>query len=808
MSSQDFSQGFSVIGRSLPRVEAFKKACGQLLYAGDLVFPNMLHVKLLRSLRAHARIRAIDTSPAERLPGVRAVITGQDLPARYGIMPIGEDEHALAQDVVRYVGDGVAAVAADDEWLAEEACRRIRVEYEDLPACMSIEEALSPSAWPIHPGVKHGNVHKVIALQFGDVEGGFEAAEYVREDTFFYEGSNHLALEEHAAVAVPEGPDRVTLYSSTQNPHYVQKALAQILGLPPARVRVVAMPSGGGFGGKCDPFQHEAVACKLSLITGRPCKVTLTREEVFYNHRGRHPVLMWVRSGWRRDGTLTALHFRSFLDGGAHTSYGVATAYYTGALQTTTYRIPAYRFEGLRVFTNKPPCGPKRGHGTPQPRFALEVHLDKVAEELGLDPVVLREKNLVRPFSRTVNHLRITSCALDRCLATVVARSGYLEKRGRLPYGQGVGLAVSAYMSGAGLPIYWNGMDHSQVWVRCDRGGGVTVFTQATEIGQGAHTVHAAIVAEVLGVDLDDVTLVTGDTAATPLDLGSYSSRVTFMSGNAALQAARKVRQLIAEAVAERLGCPPEELEFGGHEVRVRREPQRKVSFVEACRLAEMRHGNVLAAGSYRPPALAGPYKGSGVGPSPAYSYTAAVVEVRCDPETGRVEPRHVWIAHDIGRAINPALAVGQVEGCVYMALSEALMEQQAFRKKLHRTPSMLEYKTPTALEMPPVETFLVESEDPEGPFGAKEVGQGPLLPVVPALANAVYDALGVRIDEVPITPDKVLRALDERAKGRDGRVGPRQVPEFSWPEPLMVAPPAQESLTPPQPAPVATARN
>lgn len=789
----------SVIGQPLPRVEAMQKVTGMQAYADDLAFPGMLHARMLRSTRPHARIRAIDTSGALALPGVHAVITGRDLPVNYGIMPIGEDEHGLAQDKVRYVGDGVAAVAADDEWTAQEACRRIAVEYEDLPSYMTVDEALTRPGEPIHPQARDGNLHKAVALEFGDVDGAFAAAEHVREDLVDFSGTTHLAMEEHSAVAVPQGGDRLILYSGTQNPHYVHKALARVLAVPPGHVRVVAVPVGGGFGGKCDPFQHEIVAGKLALLTGRPVKITLTREEVFYNHRGRHPVQMWLRSAWTREGRLLGLHFRSCLDGGAHSSYGVASTYYTGALQTTTYDIPAYRFEGLRAFTNKPPCGPKRGHGTPQPRFALEIHLDKVADELGIDPAELRRRNLVQPFSRTVNHLRVTSCGLAECLDTVVRASGYLEKRGRLPRGRGVGLAVSAYLSGAGLPLYWNGMDHSQVWVRCDRGGGVTVFTEATEIGQGAHTVHAAIVAEVLGLRPDDITLVTGDTAATPVDLGSYSSRVTFMSGNAALSAARKARDMLAAAVAPRLEAEPGQLTFAGGRVGVTGDPDRSLGFLEACQLAEMLHGNVLAAGSYRPEGLAGPYKGSGVGPSPAYSYTAAVVEAECDPDTGEVRPVQVWVAHDIGRAINPVLVRGQVEGGVYMGLGEALMEEQAFRKTLHRTPSMLDYKSPTILEMPEVQTYLVETDDPEGPFGAKEAGQGPLLPVIPALANAVHDALGVRVDEVPITPDKVLKALDNLAAGRPGRYGPGRMPDFAWPAPTRVDPPADRRV--PRPA-------
>lgn len=786
--------GFSIIGQPLPRVEALAKATGRTPYADDLHLPGQLWGKLLRSHVPHARIRRLDTARALALPGVRAVLTGRDLPVNYGIMPIGEDEHALAQEKVRYVGDPVAAVAAVDEATAATACQLIDVEYEELPAVMDVEAALAPTSTPIHSYTRQGNLHKAIALEFGDVAAGFAAAAYTREDLFLYDGSTHLPMEEHACLAVPEGPRRVTLHTSTQNPHYVHKALARVLELPPGQVRVVAQPVGGGFGGKCDPFAHEIVACKLALVTGQPVKITLTREEVFYNHRGRHPVLMYVKTGFQRDGAITAMQFKTYLDGGAHASYGVATAYYTGALQTVTYQIPAYRFEGLRVFTNKPPCGPKRGHGTPQPRFALEVHLDKAAADLGLSPEAIRRRNLITPYAMTVNHLRVTSCALAECLDRVVAASGFRDKHGRLPYGRGVGLAVSSYMSGAGLPLYWNTMDHSQVFIKADRGGGVTVFTGATEIGQGAHTVHVALAAETLGLPPEAITLVAADTAAAPVDLGSYSSRVTFMSGNACLRAARRLRDLIARAVAPELGAHPEQLAFRGGRVYVRDHPERGLPWIQACQLAEAMHGQVLATGSYRPPRLAGPYKGAGVGPSPAYSYTACVVEVTVDPDTGFITVEEVWVAHDIGRAINPTLALGQVEGGVYMGLGEALMETSAFRPRhgVHKLPSMLEYKTLTSLDMPPVQTFLIESVDPEGPLGAKEVGQGPLLPVPPALANAVYDAVGVRIDELPLSPDKVLKAMEERRAGRPGRVGPTRLPDFPFPAPTRVEPPRQ----------------
>ena len=728
----------TIVGKPHMKVDAMGKVTGQAQYADDLNLPRMLYCKILRSIHPHARITHVDVTPALRRPGVFAAITGRDVPIKFGILPVSQDEEALCVDRVRYVGDPVAAVAAIDEETAEAALEDIVVEYEPLPPIMSIDEALAEETVQIHEYADKGNVHKFVALEFGDVAQGFAEADHVREDIFYYEGNTHLPMEQHSAVA-QYGPDgRLTLWSSTQTPHYVHRALAKTLELPPSRIRVIATPVGGGFGGKSDPFSHEVVVSRLSMITGRPVKITLTREEVFYANRGRHPVLMWIKTGVKKDGSITAMHFKSFLDGGAYGSYGVASTYYTGALQTVTYPIANYKFEGLRVFTNKPPCGPKRGHGTPQPRFAMEVQLDKIAEAIGVSPVDIRRKFVVDEHSYTVNHLRITSCGLGECIDKVVAAAGFHEKHRRLPFGQGVGFACSSYLSGAGLPIYWNNMPHTSVHIKVDRGGGVTVSCGESDIGQGSDSVLAYTVAEVLGVAVGDIRLVVADTDLTPIDLGSYSSRVTFMMGNAAIDAAKKVKQQMLEAAAEKLGLPPEALGMRDGRVFCVDDERIALSFSEAAQLAEAKFGAIGALGSYTPPRLAGKYKGSGVGPSPAYSYSACIVQVNVDPRTGEVTVEKVWIAHDCGRAINPLLVQGQVEGSVYMGLGEALMEEQEFRRQLHKTPSMLDYKSLTMLEMPEVETLIVERQDPEGPFGAKEAGQGPLLPVPPAVAIAV----------------------------------------------------------------------
>ena len=792
---------FAVIGRPLPKIDAWAKVVGETKYADDLFLPRMAYAKLLRSAHAHARIRSIDTSRARALPGVLAVVTAADLPrVKFGILPVSQDEEALCAEKVRMVGDAVAAVAAIDEETAEQASRLIDVDYEPLPALMSIFESLAHPEVRIHEYGDGPNVHKNVALQFGDVDSAFDGADLVREDVFFFEGNNHLPMEQHAAVAHWASDGKLTLWSSTQTPHYVHRVLAKVLDTPAAHIRVIATPVGGGFGGKTDPFSHEIVACQLSKLTGRPVKIALTREEVFYTHRGRHPVLMWIKTGFTRGGDITGCHLRTWLDGGAYGSYGVASTFYTGVINPVTYKIPVYKFEAARIFTNKPPCGPKRGHGTPQPRFALECQLDKAAEQLGLDPAEMRRRIVAEPFTKTANHLTVTTIGLGECIDKVVEASGWRDKRARYgmsarsdraerrsPKRRGLGIACSAYLTGAGTAIYWNDMPHSGVIARADRGGGVTVLCGATDIGQGSDSILAYLTAEVLGIEPKDVHVHPADTSLTPVDLGSYSSRVTLMCGMAAIQAAERLRDAIFKAVARKLEVSPAVLVARERRIGVPDDWDRAVPFARAVELGEALHGVLAFPGSYAPPKRAGKYKGGGVGPSPCYSYSACVVELTVDEETGTVDLENVWIGHDVGRALNPLLVEGQVEGSVYMGIGEALMEEQVFRKNLHKHPSMLDYKSPTTLETPEIHTILVETDDPEGPFGAKEAGQGPLLPVIPAIANAIHHALGVRIDEVPITPDKILKALDLKRAGKPARVGPERLPLLAFKEPLVV---------------------
>lgn len=787
----DRAHDLRIVGTPQVMVDAVSKVTGKTVFADDLQLPQMLYGKLLRSTQPHARIRKLDVSKAVAAPGVKAVITGADLPIPFGILPVSEDEHVLCPEVVRFIGDPVAAVTATSEDAAFEAVNLIEVDYEPLEPIPSIDAALESGKPQLHDYADDGNIHKLISLEFGDVEEGFADAHHVREDLFFFQGNTHLAMEQHSATADWSADGRLTLWSATQTPHYVHRAVAKVLELEPSRIRVIACHNGGAFGGKSDPFSHEIAAAKLAILTGRPVKITLTREEVFYCHRGRHPVLMWAKTGVDESGKIMAMHFKTCLDGGAYGSYGVASTYYTGALQTVTYEVERYKFQGARVFTNKPPCGPKRGHGTPQPRFALEVQLDKIAEDIDVDPAELRRNHLQPPNSVTANWLKIGTIGLGECIDAVVEGAGWKEKFKKLPFGKGVGIACSSYICGAGLPIYWNDMPQSGVQLKCDRGGGVTIFCGSIDIGQGSDSILAYITAEILGIDPIDVRVVTADTDLTPVDLGSYSSRVTLMTGNAAVQATEKVRDIIAFHAAKKLETEPDKVRFADRSVFAGDDPDLRMAFAEAVQLAEAAQGTVGSIGWYKPEKSPGRYRGAGVGPSPAYSYSAAIAAVDVDPETGIVTVPKIWIAHDIGQSINPMTVIGQVEGSVYMGLGEALMEEMVYRSNrnvVHKIPSMLEYKSPTTHEMCEIETFLVGDPDPNGPFGAKEAGQGPLLPVMPAVANAVYDAVGVRVDEVPITPEKVFKAL----QSKDHRVGPKSFPDIPWPEPLRVPTPAE----------------
>lgn len=772
-----------IIGGRHGKVDALDLLTGVGKYADDIVLPRMLHCKILRSPHAHARILRIDTSRAEALDGVHAVITGQDMAVRYGVIPWTQDEYALAVGKVRYVGDAVAAVAATSEEIALAALPLIDVQYEVLEALTDPQQALVRHDVLIHEDNKHGNISKHVQLAFGDVDGALSAADLVIEGHYRFHGSTHGAIEPHCAIGHVDGRGLLTVWSATQVPHYLHRELGRVLALPSHQIRVIQPPVGGAFGGKSEPFDLEFCVAKLAQLTGRPVKCLYTREEVFFAHRGRHPFDMHYRTGFDRNGMIRAVDARSLLDGGAYTSFGLVTTYYSGQLLGSPYAFPAYRFDSTRVYTNKPCCGPKRGHGSVQPRFAIEVQLDKAAVTLGIDPIELRRRNFIGEGSETINGFRVGSSGFLQCLEMVEAASGWKARRGKLGRGRGLGVAGSTYISGTNYCIYPTELPQSAVQICLDRSGRVRVFVGTSEIGQGSNTVVATLAADELGVELEDVRVLAADTDLTPVDLGAYSSRGTLMAGNACLAATQLLAGQLRAVIAAQWQCEPGDIGLAHRKAYRLSDPQVWMPIQEAFILAESKLGTLGAVGSYQTPrsGVHGDYRGGTIGASPAYSFTAHVAEVEVDEETGEVTLVQVWCAHDCGKALSPVLVEGQIEGSVYMGAAEALTEHHFVmpsglrsdgqrrdsgpgRQGLLGASSLLDYRMPTSMDVPEISAMIVEAPDARGPRGAKEAGEGPLHSAIPAIANAVFDAVGVRIDALPISPEKVLAALRARA--------------------------------------------
>ena len=804
------SNEFSIIGKPTAMVDAAEKTTGAGKYTDDLNVSGMLIGKILHSPYPHARIKNIDTGRAEKLEGVVAVVVGKDAPKTYGILPVGHDEYPLALDKVRYVGDNVACVVATSEATAEKALELIDVEYEVLPAYFDPEESMKAETNLIHDHKAH-NLEKDYHHVFGDPDKGFAEADDVAEARFIANEVTHAAMEPHSTLASFETdphtgkPGRLTVWSSTQVPYYLQHKLSLVLDMPMAQIRVIKPLVGGGFGGKSEVIPLEIIAAVAARKAQAPVKITYTREEVFWAHRGRPRTIVDLKTGVKKDGRITAVKARVVQDGGAYCSYGVVTILYSGALLGALYDIPNIQYDGYRVLTNKPACGAMRGHGTVNVRFAFESQLDELAAKIGMDPAEIRQRNLLRPPCITVNGLRVQSYGLPECIEKTVERSSWRDRKGKLPKGRGLGIACSHYVSGAANSIIRSDMPHSTVNIKIDRDGGVVVYTGASEIGQGSDTMTAQIAAEALGCSLPRVRVIAADTDLTPIDIGSYSSRVTFMAGNATLRAAQEVKKLIAAAAAKKMNCAAEDLIFrndtverkNGHvgmaaigppsepssaatvsgrvegqilrgslqQKRKDEGPKDRMTFEEAVVAAIDFHGALTGTGSYAPPpeARGGKHKGGGVGPSPAYSYSAQVAEVNVDEDTGEVTVHKVWAAHDCGRALNPVSVEGQIIGSVWMGMGQALTEEMVWKDGMLMNPGLLEYRSPSSVESPEVEPIIVESIDPEGPFGAKECSEGSLAATIPAIANAIYDAVGVRLHESPFTPERVLAAI--RAK-------------------------------------------
>ncbi len=753
--------------RGVPLIDGIEKVTGRARYTADLDHADALVGRILRSPVSHGDIVRLDVSKARALPGVVAVITGEDCPHTYGVLPVAMNEYPLARDRVRYRGEPIAAVAAIDAETAEHALSLIELEINKLPAYYTSEEARVPGATLLHDN-KPGNLEREVHHEFGDWREGFATADLVREESISCAEINHAQIEPHACLMDYDPlTGRLTVQSVSQVGYYLHLMLARCLDMDTSRIRVIKPFIGGGFGARVEPLNFEIVTALLARAAAGKVLMKLSREETFITHRARPQTDIKLRLGMCRDGRITACACEVVQRGGAYAGYGIITILYAGALLQGLYDIPAIKYDGYRVYANLPPCGAMRGHGGVNTRHAFECLMDRMARDLGLDPFAVRRANLLHAPTRTLNDLMVNSYGLAECLDRVEKASGWRDRIGKLPDGKGLGMACSHYVSGAAKPIHWTGEPHAVVNVRLDFDGGITALTGAAEIGQGSSTMVAIAVSETLGVALDRVTVVAGDSAVTPKDNGAYSSRITFMVGNAAIDAARRLKAILTEAAARKLEARPEDVEAAGEVFRVGSGEQSSLPFADVVKAALVDRGAITVSGSFTcpPEAQGGKHKGGAVGSTMGFSYAAQVVEVSVDDATGMVTVDKVWTALDCGHAINPLAVEGQVQGSVWMGMGQALCEETRYLDGLPAHGSFLEYRMPTIAESPPIEVHIVESHDPYGPFGAKEASEGALAGFPPALVNAIANAIGIDLNEIPVTPDRVMDALIARRR-------------------------------------------
>ena len=760
------------IGAYVPMVDGPDKVSGRAKYTADLIGPGLLAGRILRSPYSHAEIIDVDVSAALRLPGVKAIVTGVDCDKTFGVLPIARSEHPLARDKVRYRGEPVAGVAAIDDATAKRALGLIKLKVKELPAYYTSKQALAAGANIIHAHRPH-NVERDVLFELGSVEQGFREADLVREGNYDCAEVCQNQMEMHAALAEYDAVrERMTVYASTQVPYYVHLMLAQILDMDMSRIRVVKPHVGGGFGCRTEALNVELIAALLARKAGGNVRLVTTREETFITHRGRPQTDIRLKLGMRKDGKITAVECECYQRGGAHSGYGIVTILYSGSMLYAIYDVHNVKYLGKRVLTNTPPCGAFRGHGTVDIRFAFESLLDEMASELKLDPVAVRRANYLTAPTFTDNDLMVNSYGLPQCVDWVEQASGWRARKGKLPRSngglrKGLGFACSHYISGASKPVNWTGEPHATVKIKLDFDGSIVVLSGAADIGQGSSTILVQTVAEVLGLDISRVRIVTGDSEVVPKDNGSYSSRVTFMVGNAAIDAAQNLKRVLVEAAARKLEAKPEEIECLGELYRAGAQ-DKGLTFTEVVIEALKDSGTITVTGNYStiPESHGGKkYRGAAIGGTMGYSYSAQVVEVTVDEETGVVDVDRVWVAHDCGKALNRLTVEGQVQGSVWMWMGQAMSEEPGYHEGLLVTGNMLDYRVPTIQDSPPIEVGIIERNDPHGPFGAKEAGEGSLAAFLPALTNAIADAIGVRFNTLPVTPDRVFAALEKRRR-------------------------------------------
>ena len=763
----DIVQPAHPVGSRVPMLDGPDKITGRAHYTADLPALGALAGKILRSTKGHAEIVAVDTSAAEALTGVVAVVTGADCDKTFGVLPIAMNEYPLARERVRYRGEPVAAVAAIDDATALAALAKIKVTYRELPAYYTAKEATAAEAVDLHEK-RPGNVERQTEYDLGEVDNEFAEADLVRENTYKCAEICQAQIETHAALAEYDAErDQLLVRCSTQVPFYVHLMISRCLDMPKGRIHVVKPHVGGGFGSRTETLHVELICSLLARKAGGAVRIVLTREETFITHRGRPEAEIRLKIGLKKDGRITAVECESLQRGGAYSGYGIVTNLYAGSLLYALYDIKSVRYTGTRALTNTPPCGAMRGHGTVNVRFAFEAHLDAMAAELGLDPFAVRRANLLKAPTFTENDLMVKSYGLPECLDWVEEASAWRDRKGTLPPGRGLGMACSHYVSGASKPVHWTGEPHAVVNLKLDFDGAIVLLTGAAEIGQGSSTVLAQCVAEVMGLDLSRIRVVASDSRVTPKDNGSYSSRVTFMVGNAAIEAAENLKGVLIEAAAKKLDAQPKDVECLGEVYRAASQ-DRGIDYEDVVAAALEDSGTITAKGTFStiPESHGGKkYRGAAIGGTMGFSYAAQVVEVSVDPDTAFVKIEKVWVAHDCGYALNPLTVEGQVQGSVWMGMGQAMSEETRFHNGMPIAANMLDYRIPTIVESPDIEVKIVESIDPHGPFGAKEAGEGSLSGFPGAVAAAIADAMGVRVTELPITPDRLMAAIEAYEK-------------------------------------------
>ena len=756
------------VGERVPLVDGVEKVTGRAQFSADLLSADVLAGRILRSPCSHGELVSVDTSEAEALPGVVAVITGDASPHPFGILPIAENEFALARGKVRFKGDAIAAVAAVDDRTAERALGLIKLEIRELPAYFTPEDARAPDAVDLH-AERPGNLEREVHYELGDVTGGFETADLVVEEAFHSAEVTHVQMEPNATLADYDPVrDRLTVHSCTQVPYYLHRAMSKVMGMDQAQIRIIKPFIGGGFGARTDALNHELIAGLLARAAGGKVMVKLTREETYLTRGGRPETRIRLKVGATKDGKLTACACEAVQTGGAYACYGIITVLYNGAFLNSIYDLPAIKYDGYRVYTNTPACTAMRGHGGVNIRFAFESIMDLIAEKLGIDPFEVRRRNLLTAPTETINGVKINTYGLPQCLDWVEQASGWRERAGTLGPGRGLGVACSHYITGAPKPVHWTGEPHATVNLKLDFDASVTILTGAADIGQGSSTMLTQTVAEVLGVDLGRIRVIANDSAITPKDNGSYSSRVTFMCGNAAIEAASRLKEILVEAAASKLDADPEDIDCIDEIFQVVGSQDPGLPFKEVVTEALVASGTITTKGNFSAPAEyqgTVKFRGSAVGPSMAYSYAAAAVEVTVDEITSKVTVDKIWVAMDCGFAINPLAVEGQIQGAVWMGLGQALSEEVQFQNGLPLHANILDYRVPTIKDTPPIEVEIVETIDPNGPFGAKEASEGAIACISPAVANAVASAIGVRLQETPLSPDRIMAARAKQAK-------------------------------------------